>query len=29
MYEILLGLLKLLTPIIPHTTSEAYDTLKI
>lgn len=28
MYEILLGLLKILTPIIPHTTSEAYDTLK-
>jgi isoleucyl-tRNA synthetase len=27
-YDILLGLLKLLTPIIPHTTSEAYDSLK-
>lgn len=27
-YDILLGLLKLLTPIMPHTTSEAYDSLK-
>lgn len=27
MYEILLGLMKLLTPILPHTMSEAYDTL--
>ena len=27
LYDITLGLLKLLTPIIPHTTSEAYQTL--
>lgn len=27
-YDILLGLLRLLTPIMPHTTSEAYDSLK-
>ncbi|WP_162146823.1 isoleucine--tRNA ligase [Acholeplasma granularum] len=27
-YDILLGLLKLLTPIIPHTTSEAYQSLQ-
>ena len=27
MYEIVTGLMKLLTPILPHTMSEAYDTL--
>ncbi|TVP86029.1 MAG: isoleucine--tRNA ligase [Acholeplasmataceae bacterium] len=27
LYDILMGLLKLLTPIIPHTTSEAYEML--